>query len=208
MARYTGSSCRLCRREGCKLFLKGDRCLSSKCAITTREKSLAPGQHGADRKKIGEYGMQLREKQKAKRFYGVPEKQFHTYFNIADKKEGMSGENLLSLLERRLDNVVYRMGMAESRKEARQLVRHNHFRLNGKKANIPSMEVKAGDVIKVKEKSQSSPKFKEIKEMSITVPSWMTVDVEKLEGKVVAMPRREDIDTPIAEHLIVELYSK
>ena len=206
MARYTDANCKLCRREGQKLFLKGERCYSSKCALERR--NYAPGQHGQARKKQSEYGLQLREKQKAKRFYGVPETQFRNLFEKAAKKQGKTGENLMILLETRLDNVVFRLGFAASRKEARQLVTHGHFTLNGHKANIPSMEVKAGDVIKVKERSTSSPKFKEIKEMSITVPSWMTVDVDKLEGKVVAMPRREDIDTPIAEHLIVELYSK
>ena len=206
MARYTDANCKLCRREGQKLFLKGERCYSTKCALERR--NYAPGQHGQGRKKQSEYGLQLREKQKAKRFYGVPETQFRNLFDKAVKKKGQTGENLMIALETRLDNVVFRLGFAASRKEARQLVTHGHFTVNGKKANIPSMEVKAGDVIKVKEKSQSSPKFKEIREMSITVPSWMTVDVEKLEGKVVAMPRREDIDTPIAEHLIVELYSK
>ena len=206
MARYTDANCKLCRREGQKHFLKGERCYSTKCAIERR--NYAPGQHGQARKKQSEYGLQLREKQKAKRFYGVPETQFRNTFEKAENKKGQTGENLMIALETRLDNVVFRLGFAASRKEARQLVTHGHFTVNGKKANIPSMEVKAGDVIKVKEKSQSSPKFKEIKEMSITVPSWMTVDVEKLEGKVVAMPRREDIDTPIAEHLIVELYSK
>lgn len=206
MARYTDANCKLCRREGQKLFLKGERCYSSKCAIERR--NYAPGQHGQARKKQSEYGLQLREKQKAKRFYGVPETQFRNLFEKAAKKQGKTGENLMIFLETRLDNVVFRLGFAASRKEARQLVTHGHFTVNGKKADIPSMEVKAGDVIKVKERSVSSPKFKEIKEMSITVPSWMTVDVEKLEGKVVAMPRREDIDTPIAEHLIVELYSK
>ena len=206
MARYTDANCKLCRREGQKLFLKGERCYSSKCAIERR--NYAPGQHGQARKKQSEYGLQLREKQKAKRFYGVPETQFINLFEKAAKKQGKTGENLMIFLETRLDNVVFRLGFAASRKEARQLVTHGHFTINGKKADIPSMEVKAGDVIKVKERSVSSPKFKEIKEMSITVPSWMTVDVDKLEGKVVAMPRREDIDTPIAEHLIVELYSK
>ena len=206
MARYTDANCKLCRREGQKLFLKGERCYSTKCAIERR--NYAPGQHGQARKKQSEYGLQLREKQKAKRFYGVPETQFRNTFEKAENKKGQTGENLMIALETRLDNVVFRLGFAASRKEARQLVTHGHFTVNGKKVNIPSYEVKAGDVIKVKEKSQSSPKFKEIKEMSITVPSWMTVDVEKLEGKVVAMPRREDIDTPIAEHLIVELYSK
>lgn len=206
MARYTDANCRLCRREGQKLFLKGERCYSSKCAIEKR--NFPPGQHGQSRKKMSDYGLQLREKQKAKRFYGLQETQFRNLFDKAARKQGKTGENLLILLETRLDNAVFRLGFASSRKEARQLVVHGHFMINGKKATIPSMEVKAGDVIKVKEKSTSSPKFKEIKEMSITVPSWMSVDVEKLEGKVVAMPRREDIDTPIAEHLIVELYSK
>ena len=206
MARYTDANCKLCRREGQKLFLKGERCYSSKCAIERR--NYAPGQHGQARKKQSEYGLQLREKQKAKRFYGVPETQFRNLFEKAAKKQGKTGENLMIFLETRLDNVVFRLGFAASRKEARQLVTHGHFTVNGKKADIPSMEVKAGDVIKVKERSVSSPKFKEIKEMSITVPSWMTVDVDKLEGKVVAMPRREEIDTPIAEHLLVQLYSK
>lgn len=206
MARYTDASCRLCRREGQKLFLKGERCYSPKCAVEKR--NYAPGQHGQSRKKVSEYGLQLREKQKAKRFYGVLETQFRNYFEKAAKKKGITGENLLIMLETRLDNVVFRLGFASSRKEARQLVRHGHFTVNGLKQNIPSFTVKAGDTIKVKEKSASSPKFKEIKDMSISVPSWVTVDVDKLEGKVVAMPRREDIDTPIAEHLIVELYSK
>lgn len=206
MARYTDASCRLCRREGQKLFLKGERCYSTKCAIEKR--NYAPGQHGQSRKKISEYGLQLREKQKAKRFYGVLETQFRNYFDKAAKKKGITGENLLIMLETRLDNAVFRMGFASSRKEARQLVRHGHFTVNGRKQDIPSFSVKAGDVIKVKEKSVSSPKFKEIKDMSISVPSWITVDVEKLEGKVVELPRREDIDTPVAEHLIVELYSK
>ena len=206
MARYTDANCRLCRREGQKLFLKGERCYSGKCALEKR--NYAPGQHGQARKKTSDYGLQLREKQKAKRFYGMQEKQFRNLFDKAARKQGKTGENLLILLETRLDNAVYRLGFASSRKEARQLVVHGHFTVNGKKATAPGLELKAGDVIKVKEKSTSSPKFKEIKEMSITVPSWMTVDVEKLEGKSVALPTREDIDTPVAEHLIVELYSK
>lgn len=206
MARYIDANCRLCRREGQKLFLKGERCYSSKCALEKR--NYAPGQHGQSRKKVSDYGLQLREKQKAKRFYGMQETQFRNLFDKASRQKGKAGENLLILLETRLDNTVFRLGFASSRKEARQLVTHGHFLLNGKKASIPSMEVKAGDVIKVKEKSTNSPKFKEIKEMSITAPSWLAVDVEKLEGKVVAMPTREDIDTPVAEHLIVELYSK
>jgi small subunit ribosomal protein S4 len=206
MARYTDANCRLCRREGQKLFLKGERCYSGKCAIEKR--NYAPGQHGQSRKKTSDYGLQLREKQKAKRFYGMQEKQFRNLFDKAARKQGKTGENLLILLETRLDNAVYRLGFASSRKEARQLVVHGHFTVNGKKATAPGMELKAGDVIKVKERSTKSPKFKEIKEMSITVPSWMTVDVEKLEGKIIALPTRADIDTPVAEHLIVELYSK
>jgi small subunit ribosomal protein S4 len=207
MARYTGPSCRQCRREGQKLFLKGERCYSTKCAVDKR--AYAPGQHGQSRRaKITEYGLQLREKQKAKRFYGLLEAQFRNYFDKASKKKGLTGENLLIMLETRLDNVVFRMGFASSRKEARQLVTHNHFTVNGKKINIPSYQVSAGDVIKVREKSASSPKFKEIRDMSISTPSWISVDTDKLEGKVLAMPLREEIDTPVAEHLIVELYSK
>ena len=207
MARYTEANCRLCRREGQKLFLKGERCYSPKCALERR--SFPPGQNGQGRRsKTSDYGLQLREKQKTKRFYGLQETQFRNLFDKAARKQGITGENLLILLETRLDNVVFRLGFASSRKEARQLVTHGHFQVNGKKVNIPSYEVKAGDVITVKEKSQSSPKFKEVKDMTITVPSWMTVDVQKLEGKVVSIPTREEIDTPIAEHLIVELYSK
>jgi small subunit ribosomal protein S4 len=172
------------------------------------KRSYAPGQHGQGRKKVSEYGTQLREKQKAKRFYGLQETQFRNLFDKADKKKGITGENLLIFLETRLDNVVFRLGFASSRKEARQLVTHGHFMVNGKKVNIPSYMVSAGDVIQVKEKSASSPKFKEIKEMTITAPSWLSVDVEKLEGKVLMLPTRGEIDTPIAEHLIVELYSK
>jgi len=206
MARYTGPSCRLCRREGQKLFLKGERCYSGKCALEKR--SYAPGQHGQGRKKSSDYGLQLREKQKAKRFYGLQETQFRNLFEKAAAKKGITGENLLIMLETRLDNVVFRMGLASSRKEARQLVTHGHFTVNGKKADIPSMQLKPGDVVAVKEKSTSSPKFKEIKEMTISTPAWVTIDTQKLEGKVLAMPTREQIDTPVAEHLIVELYSK
>ena len=206
MARYIDSNCRLCRREGTKLFLKGDRCYSTKCAMEKR--SYAPGQHGQGRSKASDYALQLREKQKTKRFYGLQEAQFRNLFEKADRKQGITGENLLILLETRLDNVVFRLGFASSRKEARQLVSHGHFTVNGKKVNIPSYTVKPGDVIKVKEKSTNSPKFKEVKEMTITVPEWVTVDVEKLEGKILSVPTREQIDTPVAEHLIVELYSK
>ena len=206
MSRYTDANCKLCRREGQKLFLKGERCYSTKCALEKR--NYAPGQHGQARKKQSDYGNQLREKQKAKRFYGVQETQFRNLFDKAAKKSRKTGDNLLIMLETRLDNAVFRLGFAASRKEARQLVTHGHFTINGKKANIPSMEVKAGDVIAVKSRSQQSPKFKEIKDMQITVPQWMDVDVNKLEGKILALPTREQIDTPIAEHLIVELYSK
>ena len=206
MARYTDANCRLCRREGQKLFLKGDRCYSTKCAMERR--GYAPGQHGQGRSKASDYALQLREKQKTKRFYGLQETQFRNLFDKADRKSGITGENLLIMLETRLDNVVFRLGFASSRKEARQLVNHGHFTVNGKKVNIPSYTVKPGDVIKVKEKSTNSPKFKEVKEMTITVPEWVSVDVEKLEGKVLSVPTREQIDTPVSEHLIVELYSK
>ncbi|AOT71195.1 30S ribosomal protein S4 [Geosporobacter ferrireducens] len=206
MARYTGPSCRLCRREGQKLYLKGERCYTDKCAIARR--GYAPGQHGQGRKKLSNYGLQLREKQKAKRFYGLLETPFRAYFEKAEKMPGITGENLLRILETRLDNVVYRMGFASSRKEARQLVRHGHFTVNGKKVDIPSFLVSVGDVIKVKEKSFSSAKFKELAEAAANVPNWVQVSFENLEGKVVALPTREDIDIPIAEHLIVELYSR
>ena len=208
MARYTGPSCKQCRREGTKLFLKGERCTSGKCAFDHR--STAPGQHGAARKKVGEYGMQMREKQKTRRYYGVLENQFRLYYKMAEKKEGMTGENLLILLERRLDNAVYRMGMASSRKEARQLVLHGHFTLNGKKATIPSMQIKPGDVIAVKESSRENAKIKELSELapSAVKPKWLDFNATDLAAKVVAMPAREDIDFEINEQLIVELYSK
>ena len=208
MARYTGPSCKLCRREGTKLFLKGERCTSGKCAFDHR--STAPGQHGAARKKVEEYGKQLREKQKARRYYGVLEGQFKHYYELAEKKEGITGENLLIILETRLDNVVYRMGMAASRKEARQLVLHAHFTLNGKKVTIPSLLVKAGDVIAVKESSRDSVKIKELAEamQSAINPKWLDVDKTALSAKVLALPAREDIDFEFEEQLIVELYSK
>ena len=208
MAKYTGPACRQCRREGVKLFSKGERCYTEKCALNRR--TGAPGQHGAARKKIGEYGKQLREKQKAKRYYGIPEKQFRTYFEKADAKEGMTGENLLCLIERRFDNVVYRMGMGESRRDARQLVVHGHFEVNGKKANIPSMILKAGDVITVKETSRKSEKIKALVENmeNRTSPAWLEVDKANVVAKMVALPKREDIDFPFEEQLIVELYSK
>jgi len=208
MARYTEASCRLCRREKEKLFLKGSRCYSDKCALTRRES--APGQHGKRGGKMSEYGLQLREKQKVKRIYGVLEKQFRGYFDIADRKKGITGENLISLLESRLDNVVYRMGFASSRKEARQLVRHNHFSIDGKKVNIPSYIVKEGQVIAVKDGSKKSPKFKEIAEAnaSKTAPAFVEVDFEKMVGKMITLPTKNDIEIPIEDHLIVELYSK
>lgn len=209
MARYTESVCRLCRRENQKLFLKGDRCYTDKCAIGRR--AYAPGQHGQGKKKLSEYGIQLREKQKAKRFYGVLESQFRKYFEMASKKKGIAGENLLQILEIRLDNVVYRMGFGNSRAEARQFVNHGHFLINGKKVNIPSYLVKAGDIIEIKEKSKTaSSRFKEVVEAtsSRAVPKWLDVDNEKMIGKVVTLPTREDVDLPVQEHLIVELYSK
>ncbi|MBQ6818065.1 MAG: 30S ribosomal protein S4 [Clostridia bacterium] len=207
MARYTGAVCRLCRREGQKLFLKGDRCYSSKCSLDRR--AYAPGQHGQSRKKASEYGLQLRMKQKARRYYGVLEGQFHHYFEIAERKTGVTGENLLRLLESRLDNVVYRCGWASSRAEARQLVVHNHFTVNGKKVNVPSYLVKAGDVIAVSEKSRSSEKIKAVVEAcaSRPKPEWISV-ADNMEAKIVNLPTREQIDVPIEEHLIVEFYSK
>ena len=208
MVRYTGPACKLCRREGKKLYLKGERCTSGKCALERR--NTAPGQHGAAKKKMGEYGIQLREKQATRRYYGVLEKQFKNYYEEADRKEGMTGENLLILLERRLDNTVYRMGLAESHKEARQLVLHAHFTLNGKKVNIPSILVKPGDVISVKEASRDSAKFKALAEAleSKTAPKWLDVDKTNLTAKVVSFPARDDIDYDFNEQLIVELYSK
>lgn len=208
MARYTDASCKLCRREGQKLFLKGERCYSNKCAIARRP--YAPGQHGAQKKKLSGYGLQLREKQKAKRFYGILESQFRKYFEMANRKKGITGEILLQLLESRLDNVVYRMGFATTRAEARQLVTHAHFVVNGKKVNIPSYLVKVGDEIAVSEKGRKSPRFKEILDItgSKVVPKWLEVDQENLKGKVVALPEREDIDLNVQETLVVELYSK
>ncbi|HHV71041.1 MAG TPA: 30S ribosomal protein S4 [Clostridia bacterium] len=208
MARYTGPVCRLCRRENTKLYLKGDRCYTEKCAIDRR--TYAPGQHGQGRKRETEYGLQLREKQKVRRIYGVLESQFRRYFEMADRQKGITGENLLKILERRLDNVVYRLGFANSRKEARQLVRHGHFRVDGVKVNIPSFLVREGNVISVAEKSLNSPKFKELSENlgQKAIPSWLSLDANKLEGTVIGQPTREDIDLPIQEQLIVELYSK
>ena len=208
MARYTDAVCRLCRREGKKLFLKGERCYSDKCAVARR--AYAPGQHGQGRKKISEYGVQLRAKQQAKRYYGVLESQFAKYFEMATKRSGMAGENLLRILESRLDNVVYRLGFAGSRAEARQLVGHGHYTVNGNKVNIPSYLLKVGDVIAVAEKSKGSEKFKAIVEAngSRPVPQWLEMGADKLSGKITVLPNREDIDLDVQEHLIVELYSK
>lgn len=206
MARYTGPQCKRCRREGIKLYLKGDRCFSDKCAVARRPQ--APGQHGTSRKKLTNYGLQLREKQKAKRIYGVLESQFRKYYEEAARTKGVTGENLLRSLELRIDNAVFRLGFASSRVEARQLVRHGHFTVNGKKVNIPSYEIKNGDVIAVKEKSRSSEKFKAFAELQANLPKWLTVDKDKMEGQVIDLPKREDIDIPVNETLIVELYSK
>lgn len=209
MARYTESKCRLCRREGTKLFLKGDRCFTAKCAVLKR--GTVPGQHGANaaRKKTTEYCAQLREKQKAKRLYGLVEKQFHRYYTEAERMRGITGENMLQLLERRLDNVVYRMGIGVSRAESRQIVTHGHITVNGKTLNIPSYLVKAGDVISIKENKREKEIFKELKQMKKpNLPQWLDFAPETLTGKVLAMPKREDLDFSIAEHMIVELYSK
>ncbi len=208
MARYTGAVCRMCRREGQKLFLKGERCYSDKCAFARR--GYAPGQHGQNRKKVSEYGIQLRAKQKTRRYYGVLESQFAKYFDMAERKAGMTGENLLRILETRLDNVVYRLGFATSRAEARQLVVHNHYLVNGKKVNIPSFLVKEGDEITICDKSRSSDKIKAILESTGArpVPMWLDLNKETLTAKVTRLPNREDIDLDVEEHLIVELYSK
>jgi small subunit ribosomal protein S4 len=207
MGRYTGPVCRLCRREGMKLFLKGDRCYTDQCGVV--KKNYAPGQHGQGRKKVTEYGMQLREKQKVRRFYGISESQMLKYFNMADKMQGISGENLLKILELRLDNVVYRMGLGSSRAEARQLVTHGHFTVNGSKMDIPSALISVGDVIEVKAKSKSSEKIKALVENhNGNTVKWVDMDIENLKGSIIAEPTREDIDIPVEEHLIVELYSK
>jgi small subunit ribosomal protein S4 len=209
MARYTGAVCRLCRREGQKLFLKGDRCYTEKCAVDRR--SFPPGQHGNKRgKKSSEYGLQLREKMKARRYYGILESQFRKYFEMASKKKGITGENLLAILESRLDNVVYRLGFAMSRAEARQLVRHEHFTVDGRKVNIPSYLVKPGQVIALKESSRSLDKLKATMEANASrvPPKWLEYDASSFSAKVVSVPSRDDIDLPIQERLIVELYSK
>jgi len=208
MARYTDSVCRLCRREGSKLFLKGDRCYGPKCSVGNRP--TPPGEHGqARQRKQSEYGMQLREKQKARRVYGILEKQFHRYFETAERQRGITGENLLVMLERRLDNVIYRLGFGASRAQARQMVRHGHIRVNGKKVNIPSTLVETGDEITVRERSAESEHFKALREgTGRVIPKWLTLDAANLKATVSAMPTREDIDLTIQEHLIVELYSR
>jgi len=208
MARYTDAVCRLCRREGQKLFLKGDRCYTDKCAADRRP--YPPGQHGQGRTKTSEYGLQLREKQKAKRYYGILESQFRGYFTMASKRKGKTGENLLAILETRLDNTVYRLGFAMSRAEARQLVLHGHFLVNGRKVNIPSFLVRPGMIISLKEKSRNLDKLKSVIEANASrvPPKWLEYDANAMIAKVSTVPAREDIDIPIEEQLIVELYSK
>jgi len=208
LARYTGPSCRLCRRENMELFLKGDRCYTDKCAIKRR--NYPPGQHGQGRTKTSAYGVQLREKQKVRRIYGILEKQFRGYFHEADRMKGVTGENLLSLLERRLDNVVYRLGFASSRTESRQIVRHGHFTLNGRKVDIPSIQVRVGDVIILREKSRAIVSINDSLEAVVRrgIPQWLELDRDGFKGSIKGYPAREDITTPIQEQLVVELYSK
>jgi len=206
MARYTGPDCRLCRREGCKLFLKGERCVSPKCAIDRRP--VVPGQHGLLRRKEKEYGVQLREKQKVKRAYGVGEKQFRNMYEEAVRMKGVTGDNLLSLLERRLDNVIYRMGIGSSRSEARQIVSHRHITVNGHPVNIASFKVSKGDVIAIKENKKQLDMFKQLKGQKPVMPKWLEFNGDKLTGKILDLPERSDIDLNIHENLIIELYSK
>ena len=208
MARYTGAVCKLCRREGKKLYLKGERCYTGKCAVERR--AYAPGQHGQSRKKATEYGLQLRAKQQAKRYYGIQEGQFYKYFLMAERKQGVTGENLLRICESRLDNVVYLLGWANSRAEARQLVTHGHYKVNGKKVNVPSYLLKAGDEVSIKDKSLDSDKIKATLEANASrpVPQWLDLNAEAHSAKILALPTREQIMVPVEEHLIVELYSK
>ncbi|WKV07982.1 30S ribosomal protein S4 [Thermoanaerobacterium sp. CMT5567-10] len=206
MARYTESTCKLCRREGMKLFLKGDKCYTEKCPFARRP--YAPGQHGQNKKKLTNYGTQLREKQKLRRYYGVLERQFERYFEEAERMKGITGDNLLQLLERRLDNVVYRLSIASSRAQARQFVSHGHILVNGRKVDIPSYLVKAGDVISIKDSSKSLEVIKNNVEASTNIPDWLDFNKDSLEGKVLSLPTREHIDLPVEEHLIVELYSR
>lgn len=206
MARYTGAVCRLCRREGQKLYLKGERCYTGKCGFERR--AFAPGQHGMSRKKLSGYGVQLREKQKVRRYYGVLEKQFRKYFAMAEKKQGITGENMLAILESRYDNVVYRLGLAMSRAEARQLIRHGHFSINGKKADVCSILLKPGDVVAAIDKGTEKIKNNLEANASRVIPKWLDFDANTATGKMLAFADREDIDLPIEEHHIVELYSK
>ena len=208
MARYTGPVCRLCRREGEKLFLKGEKCAKNCCPVAKRP--TAPGQHGTSRKKVSEYGQQLREKQRAKRIYGILETQFRNYFDVADSSPGVTGENLLRLLEMRLDNTMYRMGFGRSRTEARQIVRHNLVTVNGRKVNIPSYQLKAGDVIQIRDKSKNLQRFKDVLDITASriMPEWLSSEPDQLRGVVNAIPNREQINIPVRETLIVELYSK
>jgi small subunit ribosomal protein S4 len=207
MARYREAKCRLCRREGMKLFLKGTRCFTDKCAIERR--NYPPGQHGLNRGKLTPYGVQLREKQKCKRIYGVLESQFRKYFQWAEREKGVTGENLLRLLELRLDNVVHRLGFATSRRESRQMVAHGHFQVNGRKVSIPSLLVKVGDIVQLRPNSKQSPRIEDnLGGGRAQTPQWLDLDVEGKKGTVRSLPLREDIQIPVAEQLIVELYSK
>ncbi|MEG0978981.1 MAG: 30S ribosomal protein S4 [Oscillospiraceae bacterium] len=208
MARYTGAVCKMCRREGKKLFLKGDRCYTGKCAVERR--SYAPGQHGQGRKKTSEYGLQLRAKQQARRYYGVQEGQFHKYFLMAERQQGVTGENLLRICESRLDNVVYLLGWANSRAEARQLVNHGHFKVNGRKVDIPSYLLKTGEVVTIKDKSRESDKIKSVLESNASrpVPTWLDLNREAVSAKIINLPERDQIAVPVEEHFIVEFYSK
>lgn len=212
MSRYLGPVCKLCRRAGEKLYLKGERCYSEKCALEDR--SYPPGQHGKEqafrRRKLSDYGMQLQEKQKARRIYGIQERQFRRYFREAERRSGLTGVNLLVLLETRLDNVVYRLGLATSRAQARQLVSHGHFMVNGRKTNIPAYGLKAGDVVSVRPESRQTTYFKNLREQlgQRAVPAWLSLDADKLEGRILAMPARQEIDVPVQEQLIVEFYSR
>ena len=208
MARTIEPDCRQCRREGCKLFLKGERCTTKKCAMERRP--VIPGQHGNSKRRVAfsEYGTQLREKQKVKRMYGILEKQFREYYETAERMKGVTGENMLSLIERRLDNVVYRMGIGASRKQCRQIVNHGHITVNGKRVDIASYLVKAGDVIAIKENKQDVDAFKSLRDTKLVTPKWLEFDTTTLSGKILALPKREDIDADIKEQLIIELYSR
>lgn len=206
MARLLDPKCRQCRREGCKLFLKGEKCTTKKCPMERRP--FAPGQHGQGRKRTTQYGTQLREKQKVKRAYGILEKQFKSYYDLAESMRGVVGENMLSLIERRLDNVVYKMGIGSSRAESRQIVNHGHITVNGKRVDIPSFMVKVDDIIEVKENKRDLEMFKELKGMKVVMPKWLEFNPDTLSGKILALPKREDIDMNISEHLIIELYSR